>query len=281
MEKKNTDEIDLLELFLKALNIFRANFWLILSFFLLGVGLGLVSYYTSKKVFENKLVVSSGILTQSYSTILVNNLNKHLSENNLNAVKSILRISDDAIKQIRIININSVIEADASKENDRFIITAEVYDESILPDLQKGLIFYLENNEFVKVRVDQNKQYLKQVISKLDEEIRDLETLKAKISNGNFFQETKGSVMFDPTTVNSKILELTKEKINLQNAFTLANSVHVIEGFTEFKKPNKPRLMVSMLSGALIGLFFVGIVIAFKSIRKLLRMADAAKQSTS
>lgn len=280
MEKKTTDEIDLLDLFLKALNIFRANFWLILSFFLLGVGLGLVSYYTSKKVFENKMVVSSGILTQSYSTILVNNLNKHLSENNLNAVKSILRISDDAIKQIRIININSVIEADASKENDRFIITAEVYDESILPDLQKGLIFYLENNEFVKVRVDQNKQYLKQVISKLDEEIRDLETLKAKISNGDFFQG-KGSVMFDPTTVNSKILELTKEKINLQNAFTLANSVHVIEGFTEFKEPSKPRLIVSMLSGALIGLFFVGTVIAFKSIRKLLRMADAAKQPFS
>src|SRR5688500_3170731 len=178
MEKKNTDEIDLLELFLKAVNIFRANFWLILSFFLLGIGVGLASYYKSRKVFENRMIVSSNILTQSYSNILVNNLNRHLSESNGNVAKANLGVSDSVIKQIRVINITSISETSDAKDNDRFIITAEVYDEDILPDLQRGLIFYLENNEFAKVRVEQNKQYLKQMITKLDDEIKDLESLK-------------------------------------------------------------------------------------------------------
>ncbi len=52
-----------------------------------------------------------------------------------------------------------------------------------------------------------------------------------------FFKATDGNVMFDPTAVNSKIIELTKEKINLQNALALANSVQVIEGFTKFESP--------------------------------------------
>ena len=47
----------------------------------------------------------------------------------------------------------------------------------------------------------------------------------------NSLRKRKGNVMFDPTIVNSKIVELTKEKITLQNNLALVNSVQVIEGF--------------------------------------------------
>jgi hypothetical protein len=114
---------------------------------------------------------------------------------------------------------------------------------------------------------------------KVEEEITDMEAWKERISSGAFFQSVKGSVMFDPTTINSKILELTKEKITLENSLALVNSVQVIEGFTVFEKPTSPRLSVSLISGSLVGLTFVSVLIAFKSIRKLLRMADAAKET--
>ena len=54
----------------------------------------------------------------------------------------------------------------------------------------------------------------------------------------NSFREAKGNVMFDPTIVNSKIVELTKEKITLQNSLALANSVQVVEGFSRFERPS-------------------------------------------
>ena len=48
--------------------------------------------------------------------------------------------------------------------------------------------------------------------------------------------------MFDPTTVNSKILELTERKNkSSKSVLILANSVQVIEGFTAFEKPSKPK----------------------------------------
>ena len=279
MEKKNTpDEVDLLDLLLKGLNAIRANFWLILFFFLLGMALGLTNYFTERKVFENRMVVSSTIITKSYGKILIDKVNKHLGEDNVDIIAKDLKISPETVASLRHLSIEPVTEADEPKEADRFIIIAETYNQDRLADLQNGLVYYFENNEFAKVREKQNKEFLKQVISKFDQEIKDMEEFKQRLFKGDFLQSTKGNVMFDPTSVNSKILELTKEKLNFQNSYALANSVHIIEGFTPFEKPSKPRLSISLAAGSVSGLIFVGILLGLKSLRRLMKMADAAKE---
>ncbi len=276
-EKK--DEVDLMEIFLKILNAIRTNFWLILLFFFIGTALGLAFYYSSNKVYESKMVVSSGILTSSFSEALIEKLNRHRRELNSKAIKELLNCSDETAKNLVKLEIEKVSQVDELKETDKFTITAEVLNQDILPDLQRGLVFYLENNEYVRVRVDQNRKYLQQMVSKLDAEIKDMEEFKQKLTNGAFFETARGNVMFDPTTVNSKILDLTKERINLQHSLELSESVQVIEGFTKFERHSRPRLSVSLISGSFVGLFFVGLFIAFKSIRKILRMADKANKT--
>lgn len=279
MEKKTSnDEIDLLYLFLKGINVIRANIWLITSFFFLGAIIGLTGYFTARKVYENRMLISSAILTESYGKILIDNINKLLREGNIQAVSQDLKLPKETVKDITKIKTEDIPSVDESKENERFIILVETYNENILPDLQKGLVYYLENNEYVKTRVNQNKEYMKQVLAKMEQEIKDMEDFKERLFKGDFFQSSRGNVMFDPTVVNSKILELTKEKMKLQNEFSLANSVHVIEGFTPFQQPSKPQLGVSILAGASLGLFFVGAILAIKSIRKVMRMADNSKQ---
>ncbi len=272
------DEFDLYELFLKAVEIIRANFWLIVTFFLLGTLLGLSYYYSSTKVYESRMVVSSSILTRSYAETLIDKLNRHRRELNTKALMESLNISEAAAKSVVHLDTEVVSQLDESKEPERFIVTAEVLNQDVLPDLQKGIVHHLANNEFVKVRVEQNRKYLNQMIAKVDEEVKDMEELKGKIISGEFFQRTQGNVMFDPTTVNSKILELTKERINLQHNLELVNSVQVIEGFTKYERPVRPRFSLSLISGSFVGLLFVSILIAFKSVRKILRMADSAKQ---
>jgi len=279
MEKKNTpDEVDLLDLLLKGLNAIRANFWLILSFFLLGIGLGLANYFTEQKVFENRMVISSTVLTKSYGKILIDKVNKYLGENNVDIITKDLKISRETLATVRLLKIELVTEADETKETDRYIIIAETYSQDRLADLQNGLVYYFENNEFAKARERQNKEYLRQVISKFDQEIKDLEEFKVRLFKGDFIQSIKGNVMFDPTSVNSKILELTKEKLNFQNSFAFANNVQIIEGFTPFEKPSKPQLSISLAAGSVSGLIFVAILLGLKSLHRLVKMADAAKQ---
>src|SRR6187455_3442330 len=133
MEKKNTpDEVDLLDLLLKGLNAIRANFWLILSFFLLGIGLGLANYFTEQKVFENRMVISSTVLTKSYGKILIDKVNKYLGENNVDIITKDLKISRETLATVRLLKIELVTEADETKETDRYIIIAETYSQDRL-----------------------------------------------------------------------------------------------------------------------------------------------------
>src|SRR5688572_20575798 len=206
MEKMKTqNEVDLMALFLTGINVIRANFWLIVLFFCVGTALGVGYYYSSKKVYESKMVLSSGILTRSYSENLIEGLNRHRRERNFEVIMSLLSVSEKTAKSLGNMEIDNVSKLDDLKETDKFIITAYVLDQDILPELQKGLIYYIENNEFVKIRVEQNRNYLKQTLAKIGQEISDMEEFKQKIISGAFFQSARGNVMFDPTTVNSKI----------------------------------------------------------------------------
>jgi len=277
MGNEKSDEIDLVELLIKGIGLIKANLVLIISFFVVGTLLGFGYYYSSKKIFQNKMLISSEILTESYCKSLIEDANRLIREGNYKLLSEQLGVTEEVANEISSIAIKSPLtnEIEIGKESDRkfFHITLEVYDQEALKDLQNGLISYLENNEFVKTRVNQKKDYLKQTISKLEEEIKDLEILKSDVYSGEFFKKINGNAEFDPTTINSKIIELTKEKITLQHDLELANSVHVVEGFTKFQKPSKPKLSLSLVAGSLVGLAFVGVLIVFKSLRKLLAMA--------
>jgi len=281
MEKANKqEEIDLLKLFLKAVLTIRRNFWLIVIFFLVGAGLGWAYYSSSKKVYDNTMVISSSILTQSYCQKLIDGTNRYRRENNLKALAQQLSLTEEQAMEVFVIKIDDLLEITDLKDQTAFLVTVTVGNQDILPDLQKGLVHYLENNEFVKIRVKQNERYLSETISKLEQEIKDIQELKLKISNGEFFEKAKGNVMFDPTIVNSKIVELTKEKLTLQNSLALVKSVQVVEGFSRFERPSAPKLSLSLIAGSFVGLFFVAALIVIKSVRKVLQLAETSNSKS-
>jgi len=274
-DQKNRDEIDLLAILLKIVNVVRANFWLIVLFFFLGIGLGISYFLTARKVYATKMMVSSVILTDAYSKVLFENITKHIRDGNIGFLSTQFNIPEAGAKEIRSLGIENFIESGTTTqlERTRFLITAEVTDQSILPGLQTGIVRYLENNEFAKIRIEQSRTYFQGMIESVEKEIEDIKEFKAKILDGNFLQSTKGNLMFDPTAVNSKIIELTEKKLTYKNNLETIKGVQIIEGFNKYQNPSKPTLSLSVLAGSLVGLFFVGVLIAFKSIRKLLAMA--------
>lgn len=274
---RNNDEIDLLELFLKAVVMIQNNFWLIVIFFVVGTGLGFTYFMATKKVYQSKMIISSNILTTSYARVLFDNVNGHVADGDYDVLAADLHIEKESAKQIASLRIENVSKADGNelKESERYLITAEVYDQSVLPSLEKGIIQYFENNEFVRIRVEQQRSALTQMLATIDKELAELQKFKEDIYSGNFFSTAKGNVMFDPTSVNTKVLELTQKRIETQNALQLINSVQLIEGFTAFKHHVKPSFMVSMVAGSFLGLFLAGALVVLKAIRRLLRLAKA------
>jgi len=276
MAERN-DEIDLLELLARIIFLVKKNTTIIVSAFVLGSILGLGHYQFVPKVYESKMILLSDILTSSYSERITESLDRLITERNTKILSERLKMSEQDARQIVKIEIESVKDDKTKdeKENEIFIVTVKVLDKNILPTLQADIINYLRNNEFVKIRVEQRKVYTLAILKKIDEQLSDLEQLKSKITKGELTQGGKDNlVLFDPTTVHSKIVDLNKERATLKNSLEIINSIQLVEGFTVFEKPVSPRLSFSLAGGASLGLFFVGVVIAFKVIRKMLHFSQ-------
>jgi len=274
----NSDEIDLLELLARVVISIKSNFKLIVGAFLVGSLLGLAYYQFVPKSYESRLLISSQILTESYSKTIVEDLNKLIGERNIESLSSKLNLSPTEALTIGKLEVKNAIEkVDGRKEEEKnyLTITCRASDNSIWPNLQSGLINFFETNDYVKVRVEQKKKYFTQVIEKIDKELLDLNDLKSRIANGQVTQSNKDNlILFDPTTVNTKILDLNKEKINLQNELEIVNSVQLVEGFTVFENPVSPKLSISLSAGASFGLFIVALILGFKSLRKIVSLSE-------
>jgi small basic protein len=273
-----SDEIDLLELLAKIVITIKGNILSIIIAFVIGSILGLCYYQFVPKTYESQMLISSDILTESYSKALVEDINKLVKEKSFTTISTKLNISEQEASKLGKLGIKNGLEkSDGIKEEDKNYLQINVQssDNTIWSNLQNGLINFLESNDYAKIRIDQKRKYYVQIIQRIDIELVDLAELKNNISSGKMSQSSKDNlILFDPTTVNTKILELNKEKINLQNELETVNGVQLVEGFTVFEKPVSPKLSISLVAGASVGLFFVALIIAFKSLRKIVRLSE-------
>lgn len=269
----SSDEIDLSFLLARAIQVVKNNAIFVIAAFIIGNLIGVAYYQTTPQTFESKMLISSDILTESYSKSLIDNLDKLIRENNVESLSQKLGLSKTQASMLGSVEIKSAIEKpEGTPEANRIYLNVEAKsrDNSIWPQLQAGLVNYLQNNEYVKIRVAHRINYNKQIIDVINVELADLEKLKEGFMKEGFSKSSKGNVvLLDPTTINTKILELSKEKVNLLNAMETINSIQVVEGFTVFSKPATPKLSLSLVAGTSFGLLVVFLFLSFKALRFL------------
>lgn len=265
-------EIDLLELITKAINTLKRNFISLIVALVIGLGLGFMYFKLVPNVYESEVIITSDILTESSSISVFTNIQKLIMENNLHTLSSSLHLSESQANAIKKIELSTIVEEKILGQDSKTYITITIksLDNTVWPNLQRGIIGLMENNDFVKVRVAQRKKYFTFLMTKIDHELNDLEIIKTKIMDGKLSSNsTDGMLLLDPTTINSKILELNRDKINFQNSLELVNSVQVVEPFIAFRNPVSPKLTISLMSGALLGLFSFFVFIGINSLQKL------------
>lgn len=272
------DEIDLVELLAKFVQTIKKNLWSFVLAFIIGTVLGLIYFQFAPNIYESKMILLSDILTESYSERITESLDILIKEQNQEALAQRLSLSTEEAKGISKIEIESLKEskkADDKSESSIFIVTVRTKDKMLLPKLQEGIMNHLQNNEFVKIRVNQRKTYLQTMISKVGEEINSLDSLKRKLFLGQpIYSKSAEMMLVDPTSIYSKIIDLNKEQVNLKNALELVNSIQLVEGFTIYNKPVSPKLSISLAAGSSLGLFFVALLIGFKSLRGIVRLSE-------
>lgn len=265
MDRFEDDEIDFSQLILSLVKVFGRNKILILTFIIVGPIAGTVYYYTTTKIYESSMMLRSDILNEAYSNNLIDNLKKLVDQRNEEVLSQKLNLSTAETIQIKDIKVKNVESSSSDKitQNVIFLISVKITDNDILPKLQKGIIKYLEDNEYVKKRVELKKERYANLIKKTRLDIQEMDSLKENFLSGTVFNQKSGSnvVFFDPTEVYTKVMSLYKEEITYMQELELIDSIQVIEGFTNFNKPIAPRRLRSIAIGLVIGF-----IIAFLSV---------------
>jgi len=271
-----SDEIDLQELAVRAILYFKKHFIFVAISTVVGVILSIAAFISLPEIYESRMIILSDLLTESYSKEITKSLKNLIKESNTPILASRLGLTEGDAAQISSIEIEGLKkESGSEKESDRtiFIVTANIKSKEILPKLQNGVIQFLRNNEFVKVRVRQRKEECQSMIKKIGLEMRSLDSLKKRLFLGEpVYAKSSEMLLVDPTSIYSKIIELNKEQIKYKNDLELSDSIQLIEGFTVFQKPAEPKLSILLLIGFFGGFFTsIGLLI----FTRLLKLANS------
>ncbi|MDX2189101.1 MAG: hypothetical protein SFY32_04490 [Bacteroidota bacterium] len=271
------DEIDLLELFKKAIDLFKRRYKLLLLFVFLGIAEGFFYYTIATPLYKSTLIANSEVLRNEYVTILFNNLNELIKEDNSDQLASYLHISKEEAKSIAKIQATKVELKELKVENssqtltNTFQIEVMVEETKYLDSIQKGIIYYIQNNEFVRKKVELQRNLYQTMISKINSEILKLDTTRNDI--GKSYKKSIDSkfIVMEPSDINNSIVSLQERKSNFENALSLLNEVLVIQNFIKYNKPASPKLLttisISIGSMITIGLIVIGILEVWRLIK--------------
>jgi len=268
-ERVSPNEIDAVALLAKCARAIRKNFKTLLLAFLTGAIIGTVFYMTAPKRYSSRMIIQSGVLAESYAARIAKDLTQLISEgNSLEASKKLGLTQAEAslIYSIDIENIKDTESKDKDKDKleekeftNAFLVTAQVFDNAVLPQLQNGVLSLLSNNNYVKVREKLRRDYYIGMIAKVDRELNSLDSMKQSL----FERKAKAFdvLLMDPTNIYKMAVELNKEKIGYQNKLELANTVHLVTGFTVYNMPSFPNMSFSLAGGAFLGVIVILVIL--------------------
>lgn len=274
---ENNDEIDLGQLAIRIIKLGTKYRILITLCTLLGAIAGYAYYKLVNPIYSSSMMLQSDILTEAYSETLTENLKKLIDEKNTYSLSKKLSIEEVQASQLVDIKVESVEGspgAEGTTENFIFLISVETKDNSILSNLETGIISFLENNEFVKKRIDLRKIRLKALIDQMDSEGLELDSLKDLINTKLINGDRNNLVLLDPSNVYEQAIKTYKEELIYQERLALIESIQLIEGFTAFNKPLRPRLILSLAVGLFTVLILAFAFICFRETRLYLKSIE-------
>lgn len=262
---ENNDEIDLLELLKKSVQWIHRNFKGISVSILLGAIVGFCYFYFSPKTYEGRMVVSSEILTEAFCFRVFGELNESIKEKSFEEVAEKLQISSSEAALLKSIRVETNIkEKIANQEKNFFLIIVRTTGKKILPNLQASITKFLLGNNYIKIKVNERRK----LIDLIEVELQSLQDLKSRVYKGDLFEKAKGNVMFDPTEINTKSIQMNERRTKLELELE-GGGIQLVQGFSKSSMPVWPSLLISIGGGIAFGLFILLILLVGKFVFQL------------
>ncbi len=265
------------------------------------------SSFLKKKFYQTTMILSSDYLNKRIVDSSIEKLNLLAGEKDKKGLAKVLGISNsladniyefDAkpfIAETDLIELEVLKEqlknAQLEKKNEKVIeqvlhrieienrhafeITVKVYSPSVVAEIERALISYFRNNDYIKKRVDIAKTNLLARKQKMIRESEKLDSLKAVIYTNYKSMAEQGrqgsnnvilsdKAVTDPIEIFNQDIEVYNDLQNIDRALYLQPDFEVVDGFTEFSEPTSKGagaiIIISMLIAFGMGYFIVALV---------------------
>lgn len=259
---KEQDELDLLNLVEKAVSFFRNFGKIIIIFSITGLLTGALIYAISAKKFASTLILHSSILTNQEEIAIIEFWEDLLQKKEYPTLANIFNCNVELLKKVSNIKASEIQKLYVQNNPNGFTVEVLVEDTAVLDGLQKGIVYGLENSDYVKSRVAIKKNNLYDLIGKVKDEILKMNFTK---SNVDSIMTNKGrsssSLLIDISGINTQWINLNEKLLDYQEKLKLINAVQVLQSFNKLSNPETPKLTRSLFFGFLAG-FFMGYIVA-------------------
>lgn len=169
--------------------------------------------------------------------------------------------------------VDKVIDRLEIDNKNAYEISVYVYDPGIVKPLEKALVEYFRNNNYIKRRLEINHVNLQGRKIKLEKELNKLDSLKVLLLKNyeSLSQKNRGSnnvtvggedALTNPLEVFTVDLEIHEELLEVQEDLYLTPDFEVVDGFTSFQEPENASLtnilVISLLLSILVGYLILG-----------------------
>ena len=296
----------------------RSHRILILVTVVLFIGLGFLWHSNGREYFSSSMVIESEYYDRDLMDGAVGELNALAEQGAYSSLGKKLNISEEEASNLRSLKMEVIMAEDDKmlldaylkslqeskmtvdelvairekliNENAKYRLTIEVFSNEMLQNMQDGLVYYLENNEYVERRIEIEMQNLQALRGKLQQERGKLDVLKNLIAE-NFNQANEkgrtgsNNVIFgtaesatDPLNVYREDIKLYNEELAINKKLALMENVEVIKSFTAFKKPANMSLLSLVALSALIGLGAAYVLVILLEANKALNRYEKREQ---
>ena len=272
-----TEELNLNEAFANFVNFISRNNKLIFSIVLIGVISVILFQKLKKPYYETKAICMSGIseyerqdqiedLSQRTAIDLVNYLQINIQNKDFSQISKVLGVDTEIASTIKKIEAEQLYQQDMNEKFyalNKFEISLTTFDNMRIDQLQKGLIYYFSNNDFIK---DYYVNYLASnitIISDINAEIEVLGDMRVEgaknnldVSSVNIVSGKNGRV------ISNQIVALSQLREDIKTQQALLKPLVFVQNFAKVNQKEDDILVWTVLGAVLSFIFglFVALI---------------------
>ena len=271
-----TEELNIKEIFSDFIRFISRNKKIITSFIALGIILVILFQNLKPSYYDTQAICMSGIseyerleqleeLSQRTAVDLINYLQINIYNKDYSELSSLLNVSKETAAAIKHIEAEQLYQQDMNEKFyalNKFEIRLSVFDNTTIDTIQKGLIFYFNNNNFIKQYHEMYKTSNNRLVDDITQEIIVLSRMRVEGAKNNLDLSSVNIISGkDDKTISNQIISLAQLREEIITNQLLLKPLLFVQDFAKTNKTERDILLWSLIGGFLS--FLISLLVCF------------------